>query len=153
MSAISDDTQDGLAIHKVQPKKLADLRFALAIAAVTDNRGTIVFVNEKFCVIRQYSKVGPMGQNRRLLNSGYRSKEIFLADAPCHGRWEGSVRKRARPKDSSTYGVDTTSAPPGIFYLPQHLPQHSEQFNTYRSKLTGQLKRIDGGLEWEDRKS
>jgi hypothetical protein len=129
MSAISDDTQDGLAIHKVQPRKLADLHFGLdqhAILALTDIRGTIVFVNKKFCAIR-----------------------VFRAAVPCHRQWEGLLRKRARPKDSPTCWVDITSTPPGIFYL----PQHSEQFNTNRSQLTGQLKQIDGGLEWEDRKS
>jgi hypothetical protein len=49
MSAVSDDPQDGLAINKVQPKKLADLQFALdqyAIAAVTDIRGTIHSVKQ-----------------------------------------------------------------------------------------------------------
>jgi hypothetical protein len=65
MSAISDDIQDDLAIHKVQPKKRADRQFALdqhAIAAATDIWGTMNSVNEVFG-IRQYSKVGLIGQN------------------------------------------------------------------------------------------
>jgi hypothetical protein len=157
MSAISDDTQDGLATNRVQPKKLADLQFALdqpAILAVTDIRGTINSVNEKFCLIRQYSKVGPIGQNHPLLNSGYHSKELLRADAPCRLQWEGLARRKTtRPEGSSAYWVDRTNAPARHFLFPRYLLKLSEQFNTNRSKLTGQLKRIDGGLEWEDRRS
>jgi hypothetical protein len=153
MSAISDDTQDGLAINKVQIKKLADLQFALdqhAIVAVTDIRPNSV--NEKFC-ISQHSKVGRIGQNH-LLNSGYHSKGFFEPMYRAIANCEGLVRRnRTRPKDSSTYWVDRTNAPPRIFYLPPYLPKHSEQFNTNRSKFTGLLERIDGGLEWENRKS
>jgi hypothetical protein len=121
MSAISDDTQDGLATNRVQSKKLADLQFALdqhAIVAVTDIRGTINSANEKFCLIRQYSKVGPIGQNHRLLNSGYHAKELLRADAPCRRQWEGLARRKTTwPKDSSTYWVGRTNAPARIFYF------------------------------------
>jgi hypothetical protein len=101
MSAVSDDTQDGLAIHKVQPKKLAGLQFALdqhAIVAATDIRGTINSVNEKFA-ISQYSKVGLIGQNHRLLNSGYHSQEIFeqLYRAIANGKaWHGAKQPGLR---------------------------------------------------------
>jgi len=79
MSAISDDPQDGLAINRVQPKKPADLQFALdqhATVAVTDIRGIVNSVNQKFCVIHQYAKVGRIGQNHRLLNSGCHPKSF-----------------------------------------------------------------------------
>jgi len=137
MSAISDDTQDGLAINKVQPKKLADLQFALdqhATVAVTDIRGIVNSVNQKFCVIHQYAKVGRIGQNHRLLNSGCHSQEFFeqLYRAIAHAKvWHGEKQ-------------------PGLRTV---RPRHGEQFNTNRSQLTGQLERIDGGLQWENRKS
>ena len=89
MSAIPDVTerrqanegaQERLAINKAQLKELADLRFALdqhAIVAVTDVQGTISYGNEKFCAISQYSKDELIGQNHRILNSGYHPKEFF----------------------------------------------------------------------------
>jgi hypothetical protein len=107
MSAISDDTQGDLAMHKVQPKNLTDRQFAPdqhAIAAATDIWGTMNSVNEKFG-ISQYSKVGLIGQN---------PQEFSICPDIC--RAQRTIQYKSKQVDR-------------------------------------QLERIDGGLEWENRKS
>jgi len=83
-----------------------------AIVVITDSSGKVSFVNDKFCALSKYSREELLGNDLRILNSGYHLKEFIqgLWTTITAGKvWRGEVRNRA--KDGSYYWVEMTISP------------------------------------------
>ena len=85
---------------------------AAAIVAITDSKGNITYVNQKFCDISGYSEAELMGQNHRIVNSGFHSNEFWkefwttISDGKV---WSGEIKNKT--KYGITYWVETTVIP------------------------------------------
>jgi len=95
--------------------ELSDYKYALdqaSIVAITDQRGVIKHVNPNFCKISHYTAAELIGQDHRIVNSGYHDKAFIknIWKTIANGQiWRGELRNKA--KDGSIYWVDATIVP------------------------------------------
>jgi len=83
-----------------------------ALVSITDKEGTITYVNQKFVDVSKYPREELIGQNHRILKSGYHSPEFFdgLWKTISSGKvWKADIKNRA--KDGSFYWVKTVIVP------------------------------------------
>ncbi|MBP9082759.1 MAG: PAS domain S-box protein [Bacteroidia bacterium] len=117
ISNLKDVTERIISHEELQKtiRELTDYKYSLdesSIVAITDQKGTIKHANENFCRISKFSREELIGNDHRLINSGYHTKE-FIRDlwvTIANGKiWRGDIKNRA--KDGTTYWVETTIVP------------------------------------------
>ncbi|GGD58420.1 PAS domain-containing hybrid sensor histidine kinase/response regulator [Paenibacillus nasutitermitis] len=127
---------DDAYLHQTM-ENLRDIENALdasSIVAITDDRGVITYVNEKFCEISKYDRAELIGKTHRVINSGFHPKSFFreMWETIKQGLvWKGEVKNRA--KDGSEYWMHTTIVP----FL--HDDGKPRQFISIRTDITDRV--------------
>lgn len=121
------------------------------ICSITDKKGTIIYVNEKFCLVSGYTKEELIGQNHRIINSGYHPASFFQEMWKTIGTdnvWQGEVKNKT--KDGGFYWVDTVILPVAdesgktiqyfsLRYLINEKKKSEERKEVYRHSLENML--------------
>ena len=83
-----------------------------SLISITDEKGTIIEINKLFCELSGYTKAELVGQNHRIVNSGYHDKQFWLDVWKTIAKgevWRGEIKNRA--KDGSEYWVASVINP------------------------------------------
>jgi two-component system sensor histidine kinase NreB len=135
--------------RKIAEKEISDYKNAIdqsSIVSITDQKGIIKYVNDNFCKISGYSTVELLGQDHRIINSGYHPSNYIknLWTTIAEGKiWRGEFCNKA--KDASLYWVDGTITP---FLNAKGKPvQYLSIRNDITEKKTMEQKIIDQNIQ------
>lgn len=119
-------------------KEISDYKYAMdqsSIITITDENGIIKYANKKFCEISKYNQKELIGQNHRIVNSGFHPKELFkdLWETVKEGKvWRNEVKSKA--KDGTYFWADTIIVP----FLDEN--RKPFQFTAIRTDITKRKK-------------
>lgn len=95
--------------------KLEALQQAIDInilSSFADTKGTIIYANKKFCELSGYSAEELLGQNHRIIKSGYHPQEFYkqMWQTITSGNvWHGEIKNKT--KNGTYYWVDSVILP------------------------------------------
>lgn len=82
------------------------------IVSITDEKGVITYVNDKFCEVSRYSRDELIGRSHNIVRHPESSASVFAemwSEIKAGKMWHGVLKNMA--KDGTTYIVDSTIAP------------------------------------------
>ncbi|PIC84121.1 bifunctional diguanylate cyclase/phosphodiesterase [Sporosarcina sp. P1] len=94
---------------------LQNFKYALdesAVVVITNPQGVITYVNNRFCILSEYSRKELIGKTHRVVNSGTHPKSFFVNmwETIQSGQvWRGVIRNKS--KSGNFYWVHTTIVP------------------------------------------
>ncbi len=110
---------DGKELPAITPEhSIADIEAIFqalnksVLVSETDTNGTIIYANDKFVETSKYSLEELIGQNHRILKSGFHKASFYedLWKTISEGKvWRGEIKNKA--KDGTFYWVDANIAP------------------------------------------
>lgn len=108
LEAKNKELQDALS-------KMDEFKFALdasSIVSITNPKGVLTYVNDKFCELSQFTREELIGKTHRIINSSYHNAEFWkkMWETISSGNiWSDEIKNMA--KDGSYYWVNTTIVP------------------------------------------
>ncbi|MCH9612727.1 MAG: Circadian clock protein kinase KaiC [Chlamydiia bacterium] len=102
-------------VNSMTKQQVMDMSMTLnssSLVSMTDTDGNINYVNDKFCEISKYSQDELIGQNHRIMQSGFHSETFYkkLWETILNGEvWKGDIRNK--DKNGETFWVRTTILP------------------------------------------
>ncbi len=105
-------TNEQLKMRDMELTAQLNVLHEAAIVSETDLEGNIIFVNDTFCKISEYTREELIGKNHRILKSGHQPQELFeqLWKTISSGKvWKGIVKNKT--KNGNYYWVAATVAP------------------------------------------
>ncbi len=92
--------------------RIQDVLDEHSIVTITDKNGIITYANKEFCRLSGYTEKELLGQNHRIIKSGYHPPEFYegLWRTITSGHiWKSEIKNKA--KDGSFYWVKTIIVP------------------------------------------
>lgn len=108
----TDEKQLSYELTEEDHEGLFSILNTSTIVSITDAKGDIIYINQKFVDISKYSPEEIIGQNHRILKSGYTPDAVYAnlwKTITTGDMWRGEIKNKA--KDGSFYWVDTLIAP------------------------------------------
>ncbi|MCM3721137.1 EAL domain-containing protein [Solibacillus isronensis] len=105
ISSFDSKNKESNIVHKMLDDILNAMNESTNIT-ITDYDGTILYVNSNFCRLSKFEKEEIIGQNHRIVNSGFHSEEFFIQlwETIRSGyTWRGEIQHRA--KDGTVFWV------------------------------------------------
>jgi diguanylate cyclase (GGDEF)-like protein/PAS domain S-box-containing protein len=106
------DIENCSLLNLLGPDVCFDVLDQLGIVSVTNSKGNIVYANDEFVSLSGYARSEFIGQNHRLVNSGYHSRDFFrdmYRTIASGKKWRAPIKNRA--KDGTEYWVDALIIP------------------------------------------
>ncbi|MGI9213470.1 MAG: PAS domain S-box protein [Methylococcaceae bacterium] len=105
-------TEENLRQQKLMTDQLQQTLNEYALVSVTDGEVSILYANEHFCKVSGYTAEELLGQNHRIVNSGYHDEDFFKnlwASISSGSTWRGEICNLK--KNGTTYWVDAMIRP------------------------------------------